>query len=1250
MSHIPPLGGPDIKAGRLIVSFLPSNHHPTRFLPLYTTFNAYSCEATRRYPKAVPTHPMAKRLTEEEKARRDQEKQQKQAEKAAQAAKKKEEGAAKGKQGAARGRRKQPKTPEIVPSDDDDGGLSDIVIVGTSGGSAGPHVRALHVRRRRPRLRSKETMQETPARARSGDDGLGEQMDVDREKTIEAPTSTKGGSEKGKKATKKKTVTVDEEEQSMTLEQRLERRSNIHDDMARMLEARGEVAGHYMDLQVTVASSFLGYALVYMGGGPAFSNQQLQTFTANRSKFLRRGIYQFEGSDDANLRFVSTLPLEYRTYNTRPLVKSVFDELMAAGPNLAPQAFEHAIVLALPASVIDKASTFSEELPKFPWDVKKLRINRDAVEEYNKKHPNEPAAAHLVNGAHRGEVTEALTKEMRAAWADLLAAAAETESGEEKQRLLDAIRKDTKLLEETGFWCAKIYDLDFLRSAKHGIEGLRMLAANPDFASSPDRPFDTLRNTVTVLITLPAEYKVWKKQISYLPSEPLLRSLLTDALSRSKTSYTHLQRTRTARELNASSPPASSVPAGSSYDPSFVQMDYDSLGPSFWEAVDKAYADKLKPFFVSFATPRVHLEEESAGWLKAVSAFYDTVHGWLVENADRAKKAEETGLKIPHHDAILLMPERLRKIQESIAKKEDGEWALPIYVPQFVSKLVEDLRSRTEGIKVVISLVDPGFLAPIHGNNKYDYTIEDVARWIATHPKDGVTNPGDLMEDDCSEAILDGFRKVIFRYRNSALVDWTKGSSASGWLGKGAPMGVGLSKLSAVVEYSNPVQEAVKYVPLLLREYAALQSEHEANHVGQYPELAPSVKARNGTYYPIAPKSIPDDNRPKLPTFIPSTTVGLRRSSPDLGALGWLGLPVNPTKRTTCVPCPPPPRSGRLVALPKLAEMVKTDALTWAVYSELLEVIHTHRKDWTPWHGIGKDKHIATSESSQLFNERKVQDYKEAHDLDSLVRGQTIEMARFYNTLVRSFAISYTVSVKEKGKHVQKSFTRIPVGARNDFISALRRACYKCMLERMRFSKVTLAGGKKMRIDATDLTIMDDVLKSEFNITVPPEDSEMFMSLTDLQNAVRPLKKKEKVLALMGQGPAEPVRSSKLGVAVPIPNAPNYKVKKPKVKKQAQRLPQGGVTLMNVEGDNDEEMESVQAEENEHEEENEENEDDGEQEEDDDENQGEDDDEDEGEDDEGDDEGEGDEGRGRRRRRRRGRGRGRRRGRRRRRG
>ncbi|KAG2014927.1 hypothetical protein CC2G_008252 [Coprinopsis cinerea AmutBmut pab1-1] len=81
------------------------------------------------------------------------------------------------------------------------------------------------------------------------------------------------------------------------------------------------------------------------------------------------------------------------------------------------------------------------------------------------------------------------------------------------------------------------------------------------------------------------------------------------------------------------------------------------------------------------------------------------------------------------------MPERLRKIQESIAKKEDGEWALPIYVPQFVSKLVEDLRSRTEGIKVVISLVDPGFLAPIHGNNKYDYTIEDVARWIATHPR-----------------------------------------------------------------------------------------------------------------------------------------------------------------------------------------------------------------------------------------------------------------------------------------------------------------------------------------------------------------------------------------------------------------------------------------------------------------------------------------------------------------------------------
>ncbi|KAG2017218.1 hypothetical protein CC2G_006747 [Coprinopsis cinerea AmutBmut pab1-1] len=78
---------------------------------------------------------MAKRLTEEEKARRDEEKKQKQAEKAAQAAKKKEEAAAKGKQGAGRGRRKQPKTPEIVPSDDEEGGLGEVVGVGSAGGT-----------------------------------------------------------------------------------------------------------------------------------------------------------------------------------------------------------------------------------------------------------------------------------------------------------------------------------------------------------------------------------------------------------------------------------------------------------------------------------------------------------------------------------------------------------------------------------------------------------------------------------------------------------------------------------------------------------------------------------------------------------------------------------------------------------------------------------------------------------------------------------------------------------------------------------------------------------------------------------------------------------------------------------------------------------------------------------------------------------------------------------------------------------
>ena len=76
----------------------------------------------------------------------------------------------------------------------------------------------------------------------------------------------------------------------------------------------------------------------------------------------------------------------------------------------------------------------------------------------------------------------------------------------------------------------------------------------------------------------------------------------------------------------------------------------------------------------------------------------EELEGLEVEFADCEK---ETGDEVANSDLIRVLPDRLRKIQASIANPEHGEWGLPIYVPQFAMRLVELLASRSEAIRMV---------------------------------------------------------------------------------------------------------------------------------------------------------------------------------------------------------------------------------------------------------------------------------------------------------------------------------------------------------------------------------------------------------------------------------------------------------------------------------------------------------------------------------------------------------------------
>ncbi|KAG2002200.1 hypothetical protein CC2G_004411 [Coprinopsis cinerea AmutBmut pab1-1] len=962
-----------------------------------------------------------------------------------------------------------------------------------------------------------------------------------------------------------------------------------------MLAARADAAGPAIKFQMIASEAHMGLAMLYVGAGPIMGKDAAKFDEVD--SFAQSAIYQWVKNDDER-HFKGVIPFSLRQFNLRGIDQSVFDDLYNKGKELLTQSPEHAIIIALPGRIVNKEKSFPSPTSANPHKVKQLVLNLEELAKLKEENPE--AVIYLVNGAHRVEVTQALMKASRESWGKLLVTASNVKDSQEKKKTLDQIRSLTQLLEQAGSWCARVYDLDKINASGHGEEVLRTLASNPDFASSPDRPLDIVENIVSVLIPHGVNHALWGKQLPYLPDHRLVTQYAKDDktlevvvhLFASK-AHTHIKDTKLTlgfmenvadlpgtiiiptlhtmlRATSWLAAPLSVVPQHR-IRPRLCPARLQHLRPTILGSRQGKVRRIPRPSLYLFRYAPDRLPQNSALWNAALQSFYAAIIGYFEEEVNRTDEEKETGDEVANSDLIRVLPDRLRKIQASIANPEHGEWGLPIYVPQFAMRLVELLASRSEAIRMIVALIDPGFLMEVHGNSGCEYRLEDVARWIATYPPEGCTSPADLVKDDCSDAILEGIRRVVLRSMNTVLVEWTKQKSHTWeWLAPGAPIASSITKLSKKKTYKKEAQEACKYLTSILRQYAIHQANEEHKHRRQYPEIDAALKIRNGTFYPVSAKSVQGiaqktrDEHMDYPEawshYYRFVEVALTRSGRPWMSPGGHSNGAHYQRAASA--------SGAvwkiLVCLPKLVEMLKADAVTFNVYRELRTTIHAHRDKWIPWHGINDADHSPTGESLEKFAKNKVTDFQHATDLESLIQYQRAEMTRYYQVLTRSFAIAYTISVEENGKHVQKTFSRIPSSSYTAYVEALRHACYMRMLERKRFTKVLMEDGNELRPGLSNLSFLDDVLPKEFGITVPKEMSDFFMDVDAVKLAIRPYSDEEKMKMLMGQGPAAPVRSSRVGVAVPIPGAPNVEVKAPEPKgkeKAAATLPAGGINL-----------------------------------------------------------------------------------------
>ncbi|KAG2014930.1 hypothetical protein CC2G_008255 [Coprinopsis cinerea AmutBmut pab1-1] len=623
-----------------------------------------------------------------------------------------------------------------------------------------------------------------------------------------------------------------------------------------MLAARADAAGPAIKFQMIASEAHMGLAMLYVGAGPIMGKDAAKFDEVD--SFAQSAIYQW----------VKT--------TMRDTSKSVFDDLYNKGKELLTQSPEHAIIIALPGRIVNKEKSFPSPLAPIPTRP-------------------------------------------RASWGKLLVTASNVKDSQEKKKTLDQIRSLTQLLEQAGSWCARVYDLDKINASGHGEEVLRTLASNPDFASSPDRPLDIVENIVSVLIPHGVNHALWGKQLPYLPDHRLVTQYAKDDktlevvvhLFASK-AHTHIKDTKLTlgfmenvadlpgtiiiptlhtmlRATSWLAAPLSVVPPNTEYDPAFAQLDFNIFGQPFWEVVKEKYEEFLGPHFISFATPPDRLPQNSALWNAALQSFYAAIIGYFEEE---------------------FSPTDLQD-QASIANPEHGEWGLPIYVPQFAMRLVELLASRSEAIRMIVALIDPGFLMEVHGNSGCSIVSKmsrDGLRRI--HPKAARALP-----TSSRTIVLTLFLKANEEHKHRRQYP----------------------EIDAALKIRNGT-----FYPVSAKSVQGIAQKTRDEHM-DYPEAW-------SHYYRFVEVALTRSGRPWMSPGGHSNGAHYQRAASASGAVWKI-----------------------LVCLPKLVEMLKADAVTFNVYRELRTTIHAHRDKWIPWHGINDADHSPPANRSRSLRRTRSQ-------------------------------------------------------------------------------------------------------------------------------------------------------------------------------------------------------------------------------------------------------------------------------------
>ncbi|KAG2009411.1 hypothetical protein CC2G_012353 [Coprinopsis cinerea AmutBmut pab1-1] len=606
-------------------------------------------------------------------------------------------------------------------------------------------------------------------------------------------------------------------------------------------------------LKTVGQGGFIGYARVYVAGGPVVPRWMGEDGEGGPKRrvipdtpFRADCHYQYDDPESPTQALPCGPPIIRQAFNKRPLNKDTVATMRAG--SLLVDDHEFAIIVFVSKSIVDLSTVITN--PTLPGELKLLRLAWSGSDS--------DAKLHIGNGNHRSTAAHEQSEPLRKLWGEGLTILHDGRelTDDQRREATDIVKNASMACLENYSWAAKLYDFDYLNNHPDGHDAMLLLASNTAFASNPDSSFDTLINLTTTLATQGYKPDVWKKHIQGFVD----RRAISGASKGVSTPLARTNERLKARLWNGRysvSRPAPNVALaflvcgasrpgtqGSPYTPDVIQFEYAVLDETFWKQVDVFFHEHLSSVLVAFATPRSRVPKEMVTWHKAVSNYYDSLHAWLTDNADKCPSDD------PNLDIVKLLPERLLAIKSKLVSDDLGALSLPLYPPKFAYQLISDVGRYKEAIYISLSMLDPGFVTPIHSNSSYTYEPSDFCRWVSTFPVNGCTAPKHVKPDDHSDAIQTKIAHILLAYRDTVLAGWSSVKDRSEFLRAS----------------KTPEQVPSKELGGLLLQYTTLQADAELLEAdGGGEEFKRAVSKRNGTVFPISLRAVPDHEAPDYP-------------------------------------------------------------------------------------------------------------------------------------------------------------------------------------------------------------------------------------------------------------------------------------------------------------------------------------------------------------------------------------------------